>query len=205
MHLELHYLPSIEYFALLFNNNGEIEFEINENYVKQSYRNRASILTANGILDLTIPIVHNRGKKQLMKDVKINYEENWLKQHRGAIVSAYAKSGYYDYFSEEIFEIYNKKPNFLVDLNLAFIELFFKFMSLEISCELTAEFNLKNNNQWYNFIHPKRKEDWTGSILKHYSYFQCFGDNFIPQLSVLDLVMNQGPDSKRILCNLNLN
>lgn len=202
MKLEIHYLPSIEYFSLLIKNSGEIEFEINENYSKQSYRNRARILTANGPFDLIVPIIHNNGLKQLMKDVKINYDENWLKQHIGAISSAYSKSAFFDYFFPEILDIYNKKIKFLFDLNIEFIELFGRFLGTTIIFQLSEDFDISKEEKFYNLIHPKRPENWTnGKIVGDYQYFQCFGNEFSPNLSILDLLMNQGRDTLKILNN----
>lgn len=202
MKLEIHYLPSIEYFSILYNFSGEIEFEVNENYSKQSYRNRSRILTANGPFDLIVPIIHNNGRKQLMKDVKINYEENWLKQHLGAISAAYSKSAFFDYFFPEILDIYNKKIKFLSELNIEFIELFGRLLGTPIIFQLTEDFELSQDDKFYNIIHPKRPENWTnGKIVGDYHYFQCFGNEFSPNLSILDLLMNQGRDSLKILNN----
>jgi hypothetical protein len=113
MHIELHYLPSIEYFALI-NSSSEIDFEIHENFVKQTYRNRAQILGANGIEVLTVPIIHKSGQKQMIKDVKIDYSQDWLRRHIGGIRSAYGKAAFFEYFEPLILTIYAKKNIFLV-------------------------------------------------------------------------------------------
>ena len=111
MHIELHYLPSIEYFALI-NSSSEIDFEIHENFVKQTYRNRAQILGANGIEVLTVPIIHKSGQKQMIKDVKIDYSQDWLRRHIGGIRSAYGKAAFFEYFEPLILTIYAKKKYF---------------------------------------------------------------------------------------------
>lgn len=201
MLLELHYLPPIEYLSLILNSPEPIQFEVYEHYIKQTYRNRTTILSANGPLDLIIPIKHSHGNKQLMKDVKINYEENWLKVHLGTFQAAYAKSAYFDFFYPELLEIFNKKNNYLVDLNTELLLVLSKFLGYNFEFNFTENFNQDYSQKYYNFIHPKKKIDWTNGLLKEYQYFQCFGNQFYPNLSSIDLIMNQGRDSLKLLKN----
>jgi hypothetical protein len=197
MHIELHYLPSIEYFALL-NSSSSIVFEVEENYVKQSFRNRAYILGANGIEVLTVPIVNISGQKQLIKEVKIDYSQDWIKRHRGGINAAYGKAPYFEYFEPLINEIFAKKYKFLVDLNIDFLNLLAKISGRQLNYSFTKSFKDSMQDSFYNQINAKQSWEERSLYLK-YPYRQCFGKEFVPNLSVLDLMMNHGREMNEIL------
>jgi hypothetical protein len=199
MHIELHYLPSIEYFTLI-NLSSKIEFEIQENFIKQSYRNRTQILGANGIEVLTVPITHTSGQKQLTKDVKIDYSQDWMRRHIGGIRAAYGKAAYFEYFEPLILNIYAKKNIFLVDLNIDFLNLICKISGTTLNFSFTKSFKDSELGSYYDLISPK--QDWVhrGFYVK-YPYRQCFGNEFIPNLSVLDVLMNHGREMNGIVQN----
>jgi len=198
MHIELHYLPSIEYISLILQKE-EIIFEIFENFPKQTFRNRCEILTSNGKLTLIIPQVHQHGIKTLTKDIQIDYSQNWQKQHLGAFQAAYGKSAYYEYFAPYLWNIFSKKQKFLVDLNIELLELIFKFLGSSCQFKFSSDFESKDSI-YYNLIHPKVQK----INVSDYSYQQCFGMEFVESLSVVDLVMNRGRDSLSILKSLNI-
>ncbi len=196
MHIEIHYLPSIEYISLLLQKEM-IYFEQFESFSKQTYRNRCKILSANGELNLVIPTIHQNGSKVLMKDLQIDYTQSWQRQHIGAIQAAYGKSAYYEYFAPLFFDVYQKKSKYLLDLNIELLEVIFKILGKKLSFELTEDFVSKNSN-FYNLISPKKK------LLSssQYAYRQCFGTEFVGSLSVLDLLMNCGRESVQVLSNI---
>ncbi|MCZ2474121.1 WbqC family protein [Aquirufa ecclesiirivi] len=203
MRIEIHYLPSIEYFTLLLSQD-QVQFEVYEHFLKQTYRNRALILGANGIETLTVPIQHIHAAKMLMKDVRIDYGQNWLRIHQGAIQAAYGKAPYFEYFEPYIRSIFAKKLNFLVDLNIEFIELFSRILGRKMNYSLSESFEIEDKDVFWN--HIQAKQDWRDrNVYKELVYPQCFGNVFQPNLSMLDLLMNQGRDANLILNQLNKN
>lgn len=201
MRIEIHYLPSIEYFTLLLSQE-QVQFEVHEHFQKQTYRNRALILGANGVETLTVPIQHVHSGKMLMKDIRIDYDQNWLRIHQGAIQAAYGKAPYFEYFEPYIRSIFAKKLNFLVDLNIEYLELFGRILGKKWNYSLSESFEIEDKDVFWN--HILAKQDWRErNVYQELAYPQCFGNTFQPNLSVLDLLMNQGRDANLILNQLN--
>jgi len=197
MHIELHYLPSLEYMTLLLQ-NPDLVFEVEENFPKQTYRNRCLILGANGVERLTVPVFHVSGEKVKSKDTKIDYSQNWVKQHQGAIQAAYGNAPYYEYFEPYLSQIFAKKRFFLVDLSIDLLSFTYRILDLPLSYSVTTEFGVFEGLSSYDQISAKK--DWTqrsGYLNKPYR--QCFGTEFVPNLSVLDLLMNHGKESLTFL------
>ena len=109
------YLPSIEYVAHLLREDCVID--VNENYIKRSERNRTSILSANGVMSLTVNVENANRMRQPMRDVKIDYSKRWQHQHWVSILSAYKSSPYFDHFAGEIEPFYRREWRYLVDYN----------------------------------------------------------------------------------------
>lgn len=192
MHIEIHYLPSMEYVSLLLKSETII-FEAFENFPKQTYRNRCKILSANGLLPLVVPIQHSNGNKIVMKEVQIDYSQPWQKQHKGAIQAAYGKSAFFEHISPLFFEVYDKKSKYLLDLNIELLNVIFKVIGKPFNYTLSSDFE-SIESPVYNLVHPKRK-----IITNEYRYRQCFGTEFVESLSVLDCLMNHGRKSLDIL------
>jgi hypothetical protein len=197
MHIDIQYLPSLEYCALIFA-EPQVEFEVFENFPKQTYRNRSYILGANGIELLSIPIVQSSLGKQLTKDVKIDYSQDWVRRHKGAIQAAYGKSPFFEHVEPFIDQIFAKKSNFLVDLNIQFLNTIARFLQKKPQFSFTETFIESGENSYWNVIDSK-KEFATRDIYVPVPYRQCFGTEFVPNLSVLDLIMNYGIESREIL------
>jgi len=197
MHIELHYLPSLEYMALLFSSD-KIEFDLEENYVKQTYRNRTLILGANGIENLTVPINHISGSKQKMKDIQIDYSQDWIRRHKGGINAAYGKSPFFEHFEPLISYIFAKKNKFLVDLNIDFLNMIVKISGRSLNYSFSEDFFNSKKDSFYNQI--SLKSNWKErNIYTDIPYRQVFGTEFVPNLSVIDLFMNHGRDMNTIL------
>jgi len=199
---EIQYLPTIEYFVRLLNYD-KLLIEANEHYQKQSYRNRCYILGSNKVEELSIPVKKDKNK-QIIKDVKIDYDQKWLPVHWKSITSSYGKAPFFEYYSELFQQIYFKRHIFLFDLNLELLELILKLLSLDIQVDFSVtyqsrtEFNGDEKSDLRGLIHPKRKE----SNLKDVSYVrytQLFGDIFVENLSIVDLLFCEGPNASQIL------
>jgi hypothetical protein len=169
-----------------------------ENFPKQTFRNRTYLLGANGIECLTVPTIHISGQKVVTKDIRIDYFQDWERRHLGAIQAGYGKAPFFEYFEPYIRDIFAKKNKFLVDLNIDFIQLIMKILNVEFSFTLTDQFHSTNNLSHWNQINAK--QDWQlRTNFKSIPYRQCFGDSFVPNLSILDLLMNHGKESRNIL------
>jgi hypothetical protein len=197
MHIELHYLPSLEYMSLLLQ-NPDLVFEVEENFPKQTYRNRCLILGANGVERLTIPVVHVSGQKIKAKDIQIDYSQNWMKQHLGAIQAAYGNAPYYEYFEPYLSQIFARKRNFLVDLNIELLTFVYRILDAPFEYDKTEVFGEFDDKSYFNEINAKK--DWTERLIYfNRSYRQCFGSEFVPNLSIIDLLMNHGKESLTFL------
>lgn len=197
MRIEIHYLPSIEYMALAYA-ASEVQFEVFENFPKQTFRNRTRILGANGVETLTIPVKHTSGMKQLTKDVQIDYGQDWIRRHKGAIQAAYGNAPFYEHFDPFIQQIFAKKSKYLVDLNIHYFNFLTRVFGKALPHSLTKVFEEHEVDSKWN--HIQTKESWESrSYYKVNPYRQCFGESFEPNLSVLDLVMNHGNESYDIL------
>lgn len=197
--LSANYLPSVSYFHAIQQQDNIVKVDQFEHFPKQTYRNRTKIGTANGILDLIVPIQHGRKERVIMKEVLINYDHEWQRLHWLSIQTAYRSSPYFEYYEEDFYDFYNKKYNYLFDYNIKQIELIFKILKIKKSIEFTDSFQKTHENtlDYRNLIHPKKE-----SVYKNPKpYYQIFEDRngFLPDLSIIDLIFNQGPQSKNFL------
>ena len=192
------YFGPVELFVKLLEVE-DIQFEVEDRFVKQTYRNRTSILTANKPLDLVIP-VHFKNDT-LLKDVKIDYSQSWLKDHERAYHSAYAKSPFYEYYHEQLLEYLRIRPTYLIDVTISSVTNCLKILELEIPVSRTKDFktaDFEGISDLRNVISPKKSFENRGTMTPH-SYIQNFGSNFVPNLSILDLLFCTGPEARSIL------
>lgn len=197
--IELQYLPSLEYFACLMK-YGEAEIEAHEHFLKQTYRNRCHILTANGTDTLIVPIIHS-AKKMPIREVKIDYSQSWVKRHWGAITAAYGKAPYFEYFGLDFEQVYLKKPVYLFDLNWELLTICLRLLRLKPTLRLTETYQtavIAGQYDALSVIHPK-KAFGHNNLYNPVVYQQSFGQAFVPNLSVIDLLMCQGAEAGNIL------
>ncbi len=197
--IELQYLPSIDYFACLLK-YGEVALEAQEHFVKQTYRNRCHILAANGIDTLIVPVIHSAPKIPI-REVKIDYSQGWVRRHWGAIVAAYGKAPYFEYFGSDFERVYHKKPTFLFDLNWEFLTICLKLLRVKPIIRLTEIYEEQLSAGQFDAlsqIHPKNTAGHN-IFSKLVVYQQNFEQTFVPNLSILDVLMCQGAEATRIL------
>lgn len=194
--IEPHYLGSLEYFTLLMQSDN-VCLEICDSFQKQTYRNRAYFLTSNKTQSLIVPLNYSNGTPT--KDVKIDYSQRWLKDHWGAFYSAYGKAPFFEYFSDDFRDIWEKKKSHLIEMNIAFLELVMKLLQIKIPISFTSQYDKVCDGEDYrNLISPKKPfSDRT--IYRSITYTQLFGNIFVPNLSVVDLLMCEGPNARQIL------
>ena len=182
------YFGPIPYYSILVNSNNYI-FEKNENFVKQTTRNRCSIYSSAGKLNLSIPRIRKNSSKTIIKDIRICYNEPWQKIHLKSIITCYNSSPFFDYYKEKISKIYESKATFLIDFNLKSHLLVMDFLKLSSSANDTKKFEEINKSADYRNYTFHSKEDYT------YDQVYSTKNNFIKDLSVLDLIFNLGPES----------
>jgi len=197
--LPLFYLPPVGYFSLLQKLGEDFLIEKHEHLAKQTYRNRASIYSPNGKLDITVPVVKGAKTHTKMKDVRISYDFNWQRLHWLSLESCYRSSAYFEFYEDELSRFYTNKFEFLFDYNLELLEWLNKKLKLNKSFEVTGEYfdDIKPEFDFRSAMNPKKQED----IVNNKSYYQVFEDKhqFLPNLSIVDLLFNQGPQARLYL------
>ncbi|MEI2274835.1 WbqC family protein [Sphingobacterium sp. ML3W] len=193
------YLPPISYFHTIQENNLPVVIEKYEHFQKQSYRTRARIASANGVQDLIVPIQHGNKERVPMKDIRISYEFDWQRLHWLSIQTAYRSSAYFEYYEDDFSRFYREKFDYLLDFNVAQLELILKSIKLKRTVSFTEEYTVNDAEaiDYREIIHPKKES----ILVAPKEYYQVFLDKngFYPDLSIIDLLFNQGPQSKSYL------
>ena len=198
------YLPPIQYFTKLLNFE-RVLIEKHETYLRQSYRNRCEIYSANGRLPLIIPVVKPNGNHTKISEVKIDYSVKWQKEHWRALESAYKNSAYFELIMDEFKPFYEKKDwEFLYEYNLSIINTISEIMGVQPKVEETICFVKDYKDDVADFrytIHPKPQHSKVEVDFSAKQYFQVFADKmgFIPNLSVFDLLCSCGKESLEFL------
>lgn len=208
------YFPPVSYFAAIAQDMkgvvvpSQVFIESQENYQKQSYRNRCRFYGADGIQTLSFPIIHENGThKHPIGETLIDYRKPWVQQHKKAIISAYRTSAFFEYYQDELFEILDSQKEKLIDLNTGLLNFFIEKTGLKAEVHLTESYStgpsVNHHGQVIECedlreaIHPKRENAILKELGLEKPYFQVFAQKhgFIKDLSIMDLLFNEGPDS----------
>ena len=204
--------------GLLRKRDGDGSFELSpsvvyieacENFQKQSYRNRCRFFAADGVQTLSFPIIHEGGTHQLpISEIRVDYSKPWIQQHQRAIISAYGTSAYFEYYKDELFGILDSRPETLFELNLGIIRFFIEKTGLAVDLRCTKDYTRNglavigngdtvNCDDLRETIHPKRPNSILKELDLEKPYFQVFSQKhgFQSDLSIMDLLFNEGPDS----------
>jgi hypothetical protein len=193
MNLLIHptYFPSISHFVAMVQSDI-ITFEMEDNFQKQTNRNRTYIYSPNGIQLLNIPVKHSKERHQKTKDIKIETDFDWQKQHFKSMEAAYRSSPFFEFFEDDIRPLFEKKHTYLTDLNFETIELVSTCLRMKIAYNTTTEyFHEVDSKAVIDFrqLANGKKDD-----SQFEPYTQVFEEKkgFLNNLSILDLVFNEG-------------
>lgn len=198
--IDLHYLPSIAYFSRLLPYET-IRLEVHEHYQKQTYRNRCYILTSQQVDRLTVPVRHASGLKVPYQHLEIDYNQPWVDKHWRALCTAYSKAPYFEYFATSFHAVLAERYPYLFELNIALLQTCLALLQVEKRLELSTRYEKAPGAPVVDargHIHPRHRLE-TNPYFQPIPYPQVFGSEFHPNLSILDLLFNEGPNARVIL------
>lgn len=195
------YFPCISYMARFLSESDPV-IEIYDTYHKQTYRNRCRVMTANGVENLSVPVVKVNGNHTMTKDVTVSYVEPWQQIHRRCLESAYKASPYFDHYYDYLKPIFETRFERLIDLNDATLKIVLKLLKTNKDIVHTEDYAHESEHDLREAFCPKKQ--LTTESLPH--YYQVFNNKFPfePDLSILDLIFNEGPDSTSHLSTIYL-
>ena len=187
------YFPSIAQCVAMIQAN-EVTFEIGDNYQKQTYRNRMNIYGAQGKMPLTVPVVYSQNNRQLYKDIVIANAEKWQDLHWKSIQSAYSSSPFFEFYEHDLEHLFNEEATHLMAFNFKCLKAILECLQYDLKFDLTTEFELNPLNKTdYRYLADHRRE--TEQPLR--PYVQVFDEKhgFMSNLSIIDLIFNEGPNA----------
>lgn len=196
------YLAPVQYYTkfLLYD---RIFIEGYEHYVKQSYRNRTVIATAAGRLSLTVPVEKEEGGKTQMKDVRLSDHGNWRHVHWNAFEAGYRQSPFFDYYADGLRRIFDRPYRYLFDFNMELCRWACEQIDITPRLHATSAYESADaaTDDLREAIHPKVKGSNPDACFAPLPYYQVFEqkNGFLPNLSIVDLLFNMGPESILVL------
>ena len=200
--LTITYLGPVQYFTK-FLLHEKLVIEKYENYSRQTFRNRCEIFGANGRIALSIPVRKGDEHKTLIKDVRIEYDKRWQKLHWKSIESAYRSSPFFEYYMDDLIPFFLRKEKFLFDFNSGILTTILDILEIPANIVFSGKYTENPDrvfNDYRESIHPKKNEQ-ADPFFQPEEYNQVFAGKhgFLPNLSILDLVFNEGPNAAEIL------
>ncbi len=194
------YFPPAKYFFVIAHST-KILIEKCENYHKQTYRNRCCIMGANGPLTLTVPVLRGSFHKTALRDLEIDNGRRWRDLHLRSITSAYATAPFFEYYYDAISTVISRPYRFLIDLNAEALASITEAIGLTTEIEFSREFVAEEtvSEDFRYLISPKRQSSVEG--FTEMPYMQVFSERFgfVPGLSILDMLFNNGPGTGALL------
>ena len=191
------YFPNIAHFVAMAQADNVV-FEVEDNFLKQTFRNRTYIYAANGKLALQIPVIHTQKNRQKYKDVKIYNEEKWQNLHWKSLLSAYKASPFFEYYEDDLQPLFHSKTDYILDHNFKCFETICECLQLNLSTSKTNSYQtIVEDIEDYRYLVHARKD----TLKLFESYNQVFQDKhgFITNLSILDLLFNEGANALNYL------
>jgi len=201
--IESQFFPSLPYFAI-FLFHDDIIIDQHEHFVKASYRNRCEIATPDGLLTLSIPLASGRGQRRRMKDVGIFNVEKWQAKHWNSLSSAYRRSPYFEYYEMKLEPFFKTEKTNLLEFNTELLEFCLSALKVQSNYRFSDTYIGKEDPSVIDLrthITPNKKRERLPEDYTTPTYHQVFNDRnpFFPNLSILDLLFNEGPRSAEIL------
>lgn len=196
--IEPHYLPSLEFFIAL-SSFSEIILDVHSHYVKQSYRNRALINTANGVQPLIIPVT-NRTNRTPLKDIRILEDSRWKLNHWRTIESAYRNAPFFEFYSDDLKNyLFSNQFENLYHFTSGLLSICLKWLGWDKRILFTEAF-VENHSGMDMRNQIKSKVGWQERLIyTSVAYRQVFGSAFAANLSLIDLIFCTGPEAAQIL------
>jgi len=202
------YFAPIQYYSRLLSDDLDVVIEKHENFCKQSYRNRCTIFSANGLLDLVVPVAKTDKPKIPITEVEISYDTLWQKLHFKAIESAYRRSPFYEFYIDDLMVFFNRRYQYLYEFNMQVMRMVCSLMKIPFNIQESREYVKSGEGiiDLRNIIHPKVNQQDTDPKFISPHYTQVFADKwgFKPNLSILDLLFNTGPEAKNYFIKLEI-
>ena len=195
-HFSTAYFPCISYMSAFLKDDNPI-IEIHDTYQKQTYRNRCKVLTSNGVQTLSVPVRKIHGTHIETGDAFIGYDDPWQQIHRRCLESAYKSSPYFEHYYSYLSPVFKSRPERLVELNDMIMEVLLKILKTSKPIVHTEAYEKEAPSDFRNLFNSKQQPD-NQAIKPYYQVFNYKFD-FTPDLSILDLLFNEGPECMKWL------
>lgn len=175
-----------------------VVLEVCEHFPKQTYRNRATIATPNGRLDLVVPVVKGSKVHTRVRDVRISNEFRWQRQHWMSLQTAYRSSPWFEFYEDELAPFYERSVDFLFDYNESLFQKLMHLLKIKLDYTYTSEYIRPGDvkEDYRESLHPKKP---AGLFMKPYSQVFEERNGFLPNLSIVDVLFSKGPESGRFI------